>query len=56
LEGFWNNFIIIKNEIPTWIMWGFIAWIKGNPINWAKVVELTIKKSMKGWGEGWVPS
>jgi hypothetical protein len=39
---YWRVFGIVtitNNEFHAWIVQGFIAQIKGNPINWAKVVE-----------------
>jgi hypothetical protein len=44
---YWRVFrtnIVTNNEIPTWIVHGFIARSKGHPINWAKVVKSTAKK------------
>lgn len=43
---YWKVFgiaFIIINEIPTWIVHGFTAQSKSIEINWAKVIESTIK-------------
>jgi hypothetical protein len=36
--------IITNNDMPTWIVHGYIVHTKGHPINWAKVVESTSKE------------
>ncbi len=46
-EIYWTMFgtsSVTNNEIPTWIVRGFIAQGKGVDINWVKVVESTTKK------------
>lgn len=44
---YWRVFgtnIVTKNEIPTWIVHGFIIHSKGHPISWAKMSELIAKE------------
>jgi hypothetical protein len=56
---YWRVFgtsIVTKNEIPAWIVRGFITHSRGHPINWAKVVESIAKKSASKWSEGWPAS
>jgi len=36
--------IITNNDMPTWIMHGYIAHTKCHPINWAKAAESTSKE------------
>ncbi len=46
-EIYWRVFgtnTITNNEIPTWIVRGFITHSKGHPINWAKTTKSTAKK------------
>jgi hypothetical protein len=45
-EIYWKVFgtsSATNNEIPTWIVHGFIAQGKGVDINWAKATDSTIK-------------
>jgi len=49
-EIYWRVFgtsSVTNNEIPTWIVCGFIAQIKGIDINWTKAIESTIKKKAR---------
>jgi hypothetical protein len=44
---YWRAFgttFVMNNEMPAWIVRGFIAESKGININWAKVVESTTKE------------
>jgi hypothetical protein len=56
---YWKVFgtnTITNNEIPTWIVCGFIAHSKGCPINWAKAIEsITKEKACRdGMKVGWL--
>jgi len=46
-EIYWKMFgtsSATNNEIPTWIVHGFIAQGKGVDINWAKAIDSTTKE------------
>ncbi len=44
---------VANNEIPTWIIHGFIAQGKGYEINWAKATKSATKKSSHGLNDSW---
>jgi hypothetical protein len=49
-DVYWRVFgisTVKNNEMPTWIVYGFIAQSKAKDINWAKVVESTSKEKAR---------
>jgi hypothetical protein len=55
-EIYWKVFgtsSVTNNEIPTWIVHGFIAQGKGIDINWAKAIDsITKEKARKNDAKG----
>jgi hypothetical protein len=46
-EIYWKLFgtsIVTNNDMPTWIVHGYITHTKSHPINWAKAVKSTSKE------------